>query len=173
MRGRRGWGGGRGGSGSASPSLFLGEERNRRKKAIQDRARHRGIEIIKGGEKSQSRRETAAMNLGSRLQPFTPPWRRLQRSSRCLLVMMTLFSVRLLSPDRWSKAGATRHLLKKASVSGSTTSRRASFPPALMAATTSECVFPSTDRLFTCGEKHGSGCFTSIDRNPSNLKKNI
>lgn len=55
----------------------------------------------------------------------------------------------VLSPVRCSEVGVTRHLLKKASVSGSTTSSRVSCPPALMAATTSECVLPSTDILFT------------------------
>lgn len=53
------------------------------------------------------------------------------------------------SPVRCSEVGVTRHLLKKASVSGSTTSSRVSCPPALMAATTSECVLPSTNILFT------------------------
>lgn len=55
----------------------------------------------------------------------------------------------VLSPVRCSEVGVTRHLLKKASVSGSTTSSRVSCPPALMAATTSEWVLPSTDILFT------------------------
>lgn len=59
----------------------------------------------------------------------------------------------ILSPVRCSGVGLTRHLLKKASVSGSTTSRRATLPPTLMAATTSECVFPSTDTPFTWGRK--------------------
>lgn len=54
-----------------------------------------------------------------------------------------------LSPVTWSKVGVTRHLLKKASVSGSTTSSRVTLPPALIAATTSECVFPSTNTAFT------------------------
>lgn len=57
----------------------------------------------------------------------------------------------ILSPVRWSVLGATRHFLKKASVSGSTTSRRVSLPPALIKDTTSECVFPSTDTPFTWG----------------------
>lgn len=53
------------------------------------------------------------------------------------------------SPVRCSEVGVTLHLLKKASVSVSTTSSRASSPPALMAATTCECVFPSTGTSFT------------------------
>lgn len=48
-----------------------------------------------------------------------------------------------------SGVGATLHLLKKASVSVSTTSREVSSPPDLMAATTSECCFPSTVIPFT------------------------
>lgn len=60
-----------------------------------------------------------------------------------------------ISPVRWSEVGLTPHLLKNASVSGSTTSRRVTLPPTLMAATTSECVFPSTDMPFTCKGKQG------------------
>lgn len=58
-----------------------------------------------------------------------------------------------LSPVTCSKLGATRHLLKKASASGSTTSSLVTLPPALMAATTSECVFPSTAMAFTWSER--------------------
>jgi len=52
-------------------------------------------------------------------------------------------------PVRCSAVGVTRHFLKKASVSGSTTKSVVSSPPALIAATTSACCFPSTETAFT------------------------
>ena len=56
------------------------------------------------------------------------------------------------TPVRCSSAGLIPQLRKKASVSGSTTSRVTLSPPALMANTTSECRFLPTASAFTWRE---------------------
>lgn len=87
--------------------------------------------------------------------PVWASWRREQTKQAGSISYLRQRPTTEISPVRWSEVGLTPHLLKNASVSGSTTSRRVTFPPTLMAATTSECVFPSTDMPFTCKEKQG------------------
>ncbi len=55
----------------------------------------------------------------------------------------------LFVPVRCSAVGITRHFLKKASVSESTTKSEVLSPPALIMATTSACCFPSTETPLT------------------------
>lgn len=66
------------------------------------------------------------------------------------LSLYILCQVRVLFvPVRCSAVGVTRHFLKKASVSESTTKSEVLSPPALITATTSACCFPSTETPLT------------------------
>lgn len=87
-------------------------------------------------------RDTLAWVTPAQTPPRGMPWRVTAAGN---LTSCFVYDV----PVRCSAVGATRHFLKKASVSGSTTKSVVLSPPALIAATTSACCFPSTETWFT------------------------